>query len=92
MNGKDIFLGLKYVGEDLIQEAEYGSFSAKSEKKSASAKRVLKKPVLIAALIGLMLFLMGCAWVVMKMQDFKIGQTSGEAYVFAINSTTIYLY
>ena len=73
MNGKDIFLGLKYVGEDLIQEAEYGSFSAKHEKRKASAKRVLKRPLLIAAIIGLMLFLMGCAWVVMKMQDFKIG-------------------
>ena len=22
MNGKDIFLGMKYVGEDLIEEAE----------------------------------------------------------------------
>ena len=26
MNGKDIFLGLKYVGEDLIEKAEYGEF------------------------------------------------------------------
>lgn len=89
MNGKDIFLGLKYVGTDLIQEAEYGSFSTKNEKRNASAKRVLKKPVLIAALIGLMLFLMGCAWVVMKMQDFKIGQTSGEEYVFDENGANI---
>lgn len=89
MNGKDIFLGLKYVGEDLIQEAEYGSFSAKHEKRKASAKRVLKKPLLIAAIIGLMLFLMGCAWVVMKMQDFKIGQTTGEEYLFDESGTEI---
>ena len=26
MNGKDIFLGLKYVGDDLIEKAEYGRF------------------------------------------------------------------
>ena len=82
MNGKDIFLGLKYVGEDLIDEAEYGSFSPKNEKMGMSGRRLLKKPMLIAAIIALMLFLMGCAWVVMKMQDFRIGQTSSEEYVF----------
>ena len=32
MNGKDIFLGLKYVGDDLIEKAEYGQFHAKEEK------------------------------------------------------------
>ena len=89
MNGKDIFLGLKYVGEDLIQEAEYGSFSTKNEKRNASGRRVLKKPLLIAAIIGLMLFLMGCAWVVMKMQDFKIGKITGEEYLFDESGTNI---
>ena len=29
MNGKDIFWGLKYVGDDLIEKAEYGQFPAK---------------------------------------------------------------
>ena len=89
MNGKDIFLGLKYVGEDLIQEAEYGSFSTKNEKRNASGRRVLKKPLLIAAIIGLMLFLMGCAWAVMKMQDFKIGKITGEEYLFDESGTNI---
>ena len=32
MNGKDIFLGLKYVGDDLIEKAEYGEFPTKAEK------------------------------------------------------------
>lgn len=73
MNGKDIFLGLKYIGEDLIDEAENGSFSAtrKTEKKPALT---LRKPLLIAALVALMLFLMGCAWIVMRMQDINLGQ------------------
>lgn len=89
MNGKDIFIGLKYVGEDLVEEAEYGSFPG-SEKKKASGIRTLgRKPLLIAAIIGLMLFLMGCAWVVMKMQDLKIGETTGEQYVFATDGVTI---
>ena len=74
MNGKDIFLGLKYVGEDLVEEAEYGSFSEKEKKKASGIRSLGSRPLLIAALIGLMLFLMGCAWVVMKMQDWKLGE------------------
>ena len=89
MNGKDIFLGLKYVGEDLVEEAEYGSFPGSEKKKTSGIRTLGRKPLLIAAIIGLMLFLMGCAWVVMKMQDFKIGQTTGEQYVFATDGVTI---
>lgn len=89
MNGKDIFLGLKYVGEDLVEEAEYGSFSGNEKKKASGIRSLGRRPLLIAALIGLMLFLMGCAWVVMKMQDFKIGQTTGEEYVFDESGTNI---
>ena len=32
MNGKDIFLGMKYVGDDLIELAEYGRFPTAAEK------------------------------------------------------------
>ena len=87
MNGKDIFLGLKYVGEDLIQEAEYGAFSDQTEKKS-KGRRLLHKPLLIAALIGLMLFLMGCAWAVMKLQDIKLGEQTAahDVYEYDPNS------
>ena len=73
MNGKDIFLGLKYVGEDLVEEAEFDSFPETEKKMRSGIRTMGRKPLLIAALIGLMLFLMGCAWVVMKMQDLKIG-------------------
>ncbi len=73
MNGKDIFLGLKYVGEDLVEEAEFDSFPETEKKKRSGIRTMGRKPLMIAALIGLMLFLMGCAWVVMKMQDLKIG-------------------
>lgn len=31
MNGKDIFLGLKYVGSDLIEKAEFSEFSSQAE-------------------------------------------------------------
>ena len=30
MNGKDLFLGLKYVGEDLIDEAENHPFPSRA--------------------------------------------------------------
>ena len=81
MNGKDIFLGLKYVGEDLIEEAEYGVFPA-SKQKSGGTKRGFRRPLLVAALIAMMLLLVGCAVVyVLKMERLKIAEaTSQRAY------------
>lgn len=73
MNGKDIFLGLKYIGEDLIDEAEHGQFS--SQRKAETRRTLpLRKPFLIAALIGLMLFLMGCAVIYFKMENIQLGE------------------
>lgn len=89
MNGKDIFLGLKYVGEDLVEEAEFDRFPTGQKKEKSGIRTLGRKPLLIAAIIGLMLFLMGCAWMVMKMQDLKIGQVADEQYVFATDGTTI---
>jgi len=74
MNGKDIFLGLKYVGEDLIEEAEYGSFSSGAVKEERKQKRLFRRPLLVAALIAVMLLLVGCAVVyVLTMQEIKLG-------------------
>lgn len=68
MNGKDIFLGLKYVGADLIEQAEYGTFSE-------SRRRRPVRPLLIAALVALLLMLVGCAVAYMlNMQSMKIGK------------------
>ena len=59
MNGKDIFLGLQYIGEDLIEKAEYGEFPTIAEKE---AKRLTtRKPLLIAAIVAILLLLVGCA-------------------------------
>ena len=55
MNGKDIFLGLKYVGEDLIEEAETSQLSVQANQKNTHRK--IRRPLLIAALIALMLLL-----------------------------------
>lgn len=83
MNGKDIFLGLKYVGEDLIEEAEYGQFPTGAEVpgKKAHTRRIGRRPFLIAALIAIMLLLVGCAVVyVLHMQDLKVGEQTGFVY------------
>ena len=40
MNGKDIFLGLKYVGDDLIEKAEFDTFQ-KSKVKTFGKKKLL---------------------------------------------------
>ena len=76
MNGKDIFLGLKYVGDDLIEKAEYGAFPTKAEK-TVKRNRGLRRPLLIAAIIAMMLLLVGCAVVyVLSMEKVKIGETT----------------
>ena len=59
MNGKDIFLGLQYIGDDLIQEAEVAALSPAA--RSAPKRKKTRYPLLIAALIALTLLLVGCA-------------------------------
>lgn len=67
MNGKDIFIGLKYIDADLIEEAEFGQFPARKV-------RSFRRPLLIAAVIALTLLLVGCAVVyVLNMQGLTLG-------------------
>ena len=59
MNGKELFRGLSYISRRYIDEAEFGVLS--SAKESAPAARArLRRPLLIAALIALLLLLVGC--------------------------------
>lgn len=76
MNGKDIFLGLTYVNETYIDEAEFGIFHPEKGEKPREAKVLhLRKPLLIAAVIALTLVLAGCAVAyVMHLQDLHMGQ------------------
>lgn len=67
MNGKDIFLGLRYIDEDLIEEAEFGEFPAR---KSIPFRR----PLQIAAVTALTALLVGCAVVyILNMQGLTLG-------------------
>ena len=75
MNGKDIFLGLQYIGDDLIQEAEVAALSPAV--RSAPKRKKTRYPLLIAALIALTLLLVGCAIVyALSMSSVKISTGS----------------
>lgn len=84
MNGKDILLGLKYVGDDLIEEAEYGQFPVRKKQRAKTHDRI-RRPILLAAVIALLLMLVGCAVVyVLRLQEIKLGeqQTSYDAFSY----------
>ena len=69
MNSKDLIQSLNGICEDLVNEAEYGSFRV-CDRAEAPARRRFSIPLLIAAWIGLMVFLMGCAAVYfLRLQD-----------------------
>lgn len=63
MNGKDIIWSLEYVSDSIVEEAEYGVFPAGTEAPAGKkkARRGLRRPFLVAAMIGLLMLLMGCA-------------------------------
>ena len=72
MNGTDIFRGLQYIGADLIENAEYGQFPRKNAEPGKTKHRI-HRPLLVAALIGLMLLLVGCALVyILNLEKVKI--------------------
>lgn len=78
MNGKDIFRGLQYIGDDLIENAETGQFPAQNQG-SGKTRRPIRRPLLIAALIALLLLLVGCAAVyVLKMEHVKISSGTDQ--------------
>lgn len=78
MNGRDIFRGLQYIGDDLIENAETGQFPAQNQG-SGKTRRPIRRPLLIAAVIALLLLLVGCAAVyVLKMEHVKISSGTDQ--------------
>ena len=87
MNGKDIFQGLQYIGEDLIEKGEYGELPTMAEKE---VKRLtLRKPLMIAAIVAIMLLLVGCAVVyLLSMQEIKLGEEQATYDVYDYDPQT----
>ena len=91
MNGKDIFLGLEYVGDDLIEKAEYGQFPAKADKteKKEKTHRLIHRPFLIAAIIAMIVLLVGCAIVyVLNLSGLKLGDQTVTHDVYEYDPNT----
>ena len=85
MKGKDLLLGMNYVNVKFVEEAENVT-QLREEKKILS----LRRPVLIAALIAMLLMLVGCvAAYVLRMDALKIGETTDEQYVYAEDGVSI---
>ena len=84
MNGEDLFRGLNYVNAKFIDEAETVT-QLKGERKILS----LRRPVLIAAIIAMLLMLVGCAVVyVLRMKEIHIGQQQTYQDVFEYDPDT----
>ncbi len=72
MNGQEIFLGLSYISRKYIEEAETETVSG-----GAGKAHRIRRPFLLAAVIALLLLLVGCAVVyVLRMQSLKVGEFS----------------
>ncbi|MBQ3193151.1 MAG: hypothetical protein IJB59_06255 [Oscillospiraceae bacterium] len=84
MNGNDLFRGLNHVDAKFIEEAETVTHLQ-------GAKKVLslRRPVLIAAIIAMLLMLVGCAIVyVLSMKEIHIGQQQTYQDVFEYDPDT----
>lgn len=81
MKGKDILQGLEYIGDDLIENAEFGQFPAE-EQETRKTRRPIRRPLLVAALIALLFLLAGCSVVyavyVLRMGSVKIGAGTAQ--------------
>ena len=84
MNGKDLFLGLSYISRKYIEEAEKDTvsgnakaFPGKYSSRDSRNRVRLRRPLLIAAIITLLLVLVGCcAILAMRLQHLTIREES----------------
>lgn len=80
MNGKDILWSLAYVSDGIVEEAEYGVFPTGTEK-SGGKKKVFKRirrPILVAAIIGLLMLLVGCTAYFYRLKNLVLVDRSEE--------------
>lgn len=74
MNSHDLIQSFNYIDQDLVDEAEYGRFPARTEPAQSAAHRTFRRPLLVAALVALLLLLVGCTIVyVLSMQSLQLG-------------------
>ena len=68
MNGQILLMGLSYIDRKFIEESEMDAMPKQG-------RRPLRRPLLVAAIVALMLLLVGCAVVyVLRMQNLTVGE------------------
>lgn len=81
MKGEKMLIGLGYIDRKFIEESENDTIGKRSAASHPTVKHRPKKPLLIAAAIGLMLLLMGCAAVtLLHLNELKIGEYTYTQY------------
>ena len=83
MNGKEIIWSLNDVSDNIIEEAEYGVFPVRTERQLQKEKsgRMFRRPLLVAAIIGLLLLLVGCAAYFYRLEQLVLMDHSDEIIV-----------
>lgn len=83
MTGKDLLENLSFIEERFVEEAEKKAAVGTQEPRKGAVRRFPVKKVLIAAVIALMLTLVGCAVAyIMHMKDFQVGEQEATKPVF----------
>ena len=83
MNGKELFFGLSYISRKYIDEAETDTVSAGIPRGRYVSRFHLRKPLWVAALVALLLLLVGCAAAyVLHARAMIIGQRDSTQDVF----------
>jgi len=93
MNGRHLLIALSYIDRKFIEESECDMVFEKKQNAAARhranifTKRTMKRSLLIAAIVSLLLLLVGCTVVyVLSMQKMKLGETQVAHDVFSENS------
>lgn len=85
MKGKNILEAFGYIGDDLIENAETRQFpedegqeihTGEAVSQEGTKHHKIRKPFLIAAIIALMILLMGSAVVALSLDSLRIGEES----------------
>ena len=80
MNGKDIIWSLNKVSDSLVEEAEYGVIPVRTERKlqKEKSRRMFRRPLVVAAIIALLLLLVGCAVYFYRLEQLVLIDHSDE--------------
>lgn len=87
MNGRELLTGLGYINVRYFEEAETAVLAPKTPGRYESGGRKNhRRPLLVAAMIGLMLLLVGCAVAyALNVKNLHMGQVTRKQYVFDEN-------